>query len=82
MEFITQFIDSISSMLSAVWDFFSGLIDNFVQFFSYLEVAAKLAYNIVASLPPWLSAFALPTLLISIVFIILGRQTGGSKNDN
>lgn len=82
MDFIIDFIDSISSMLSTVWDFFTGLIDNFVQFFSYLGVAVKLAYNIVGSLPTWLSAFALPTVLISVVFIILGRETGGSKNDN
>lgn len=81
MEFITQFIDSISSMLSAVWDFFSGLIDNFIQLFEYIGVAAKLAYNLVGSLPSWLSAFGLATVLISVIFIILGRQTGGQKSE-
>lgn len=68
-------------MLTTVWDFFTGFIDNFIQLFKYLGVAAGLAYNLVGSLPTWLSAFGLATILISIIFIILGRETGGSKSD-
>lgn len=81
MQFIIDFIDSISSMISGVWDFFGGLIQNFIQFFQYLGTAAKLAYNLVGSLPMWLSAFGLATILISVVFMVLGRSTGGSKSD-
>ena len=81
MDFLIDFVDSISSMLGAVWDFFSGLIENFIQFFEYLGTAAALAYNLVASLPTWLSAFGLATVLISVIFIVLGRQTGGQKSD-
>lgn len=81
MQYILDFIDSISSMFSAVWDFFGGLIDNFIQFFEYIGTGAKLAYNLVNSLPTWLSAFGLATILISVIFMILGRETGGSKSD-
>lgn len=81
MDFLIDFVDSISSIFGAVWNFFTGLIDNFVQFFEYIGVAVKLCYNLVASLPTWLSAFALPTVLICTIFIILGRQTGGAKSD-
>ncbi len=81
MQFILDFIDSISSMFSAVWDFFGGLLDNFIQFFEYLGTAAKLAYNLVNSLPTWLSAFGLATVLISVIFMVLGRSTGGQKSE-
>ena len=81
MDFIIDFIDSISSMLGTAWDFLTGLVDNFIQLFEYLGVAAGLAYNLVGSLPTWLSAFGLATILISVIFMILGRQTGGSKSE-
>lgn len=81
MQFIVDFIDSISSMLQGVWDFFQGMISDAISFGKYLSVAAKLAYNLVASLPPWLSAFGAATVLISVLFLVLGRSTGGQKND-
>lgn len=81
MQFIIDFIDSISSMISGLWDFFGGLIQNFIQFFEYIGTAAKLAYNLVNSLPTWLSAFGLATVLISVIFMILGRSTGGQKSE-
>lgn len=68
-------------MISGVWDFFGGLIQNFIQFFEYLGTAAKLAYNLVNSLPTWLSAFGLATVLISVIFMVLGRSTGGQKSE-
>lgn len=81
MDFIIDFIDSITSIIGVVWNFFEGLIQNFITLFEYIGVAAGLCYNMIASLPDWLSAFALATVLISIIFIILGRETGGNKND-
>lgn len=68
-------------MLGVAWDFLQSLIDNFIQLFEYIGVAAGLCYNMIASLPTWLSSFALATILISIIFMILGRESGGSKND-
>lgn len=68
-------------MISGVWNFFGGLIQNFIQFFEYIGTAAKLAYNLVNSLPTWLSAFGLATVLISVIFMILGRSTGGQKSE-
>ena len=68
-------------MISGLWDFFGGLIQNFIQFFEYIGTAAKLAYNLVNSLPAWLSAFGLATVLISVIFMILGRSTGGQKSE-
>lgn len=81
MQFLIDFIDSISSMFQGIWDFVTGLIENFIQFFEYLGTAASLAYNLVGSLPTWLSAFGLATILISVIFMVLGRDTGGNKSD-
>ena len=68
-------------MFDTIYGFFSGFIDNLVQLFKYIGLAATTAYNLVASLPPWLQAFGTATVLVSVLFMILGRTTGGSKSE-
>lgn len=81
MEFIQDFINSLSEKVTAVFDFFENLLDNTLLLFEYIGVASKNAYALVDSLPTWLQAFGLITILVSILFTILGRTTGGAKND-
>ena len=45
----------------------------------YIGLASTTAYNLVASLPTWLQAFATATILVSILYLILGRETGGNS---
>lgn len=80
MQFITDFIDSISSMLQGVWDFFGGLINNIVMLGEYIGLASTTAYNLIASLPTWLQAIATATILIAILYMILGREAGGNSD--
>lgn len=81
MQFIQDFINSFSEKITAVFDFFENLIDNTVLLFEYIGVASNNAYALVDSLPDWLQAFGLITVLVSVLFTILGRSTGGAKND-
>lgn len=81
MQFITDFINSITDKIGAVFDFFESLIRNLLLMFDYIGLAATNAYALVDSLPDWLKAFGLVTVLVSILFTILGRSTGGAKND-
>lgn len=68
-------------MSVTVFDFFKQLISNLMMLFEYIGLAATTAYNLVASLPTWLQAFGTATILISILYLILGRSTGGDKSD-
>lgn len=79
MDFLTDFIDSISSIIQGVWNFFSGLVNNIVMLGKYIGLAASTAYNLIASLPTWLQAIATATILIAILFMILGREAGGDS---
>lgn len=69
-------LNAFDTVFGIVGDFFSSLF----QFVKYIGVGAGLAYNLVSSLPTWLQAFGTATVLISILYLILGRQTGGNKN--
>lgn len=81
MQFLIDFIDWIKNLIDTVVDFASGLIDNFVLLFKYIGIAAELAYKLVDTLPDWLKVFGTVTVVVSVVFMILGRETGGDKTD-
>lgn len=81
MEFFTNFIDWFKNIIDTVWGFLTGFIENLVLLFKYIGIAANLAYQLIAGLPDWLQVFGTVTILVSVIFMILGRETGGDKTD-
>lgn len=81
MEFFTNFIDWFKNIIDTVWGFLTGFIENLVLLFKYIGIAANLAYQLIAGLPDWLQVFGTVTILVSVIFMILGRDTGGDKTD-
>lgn len=81
MEFITNFIDWFKSLIDTVVEFFTGFVENLVLLFKYIGIAANLAYNLISGLPDWLQIFGTVTIVVSVIFMILGRDTGGDKTD-
>lgn len=81
MQFITDFIDWIKNLIDTVVDFFTGFIENLVLLFKYIGIAANMAYDLIAGLPDWLQIFGTVTIVVSVIFMILGRETGGDKSD-
>lgn len=78
-------------MLSAIVDGFKWLIDffetifevitNFISsllnLFGYISSATSLAYNLISTMPTWVSGFALITVSVLVLYMILGRRAGG-----
>lgn len=81
MEFFTNFIDWFKNIIDTVWGFLTGFIENLVLLFKYIGIASKMAYDLIAGLPDWLQVFGTVTILVSVIFMILGRETGGDKSD-
>ena len=46
--------------------------------FRYLAHIVQIAFTTIETLPSWISAFAVITLCISIIYFIVGRNTGKS----
>ncbi len=80
MEFLQNFIDGLVGVIEGVWNFFGGIINNLAMLVQYIGLAATTCYNLIASLPTWLQASATATILISILYMILGRTAGGSTD--
>lgn len=80
MQSIYDFISGLSNTIEAVWNFFGSIINNLKMLVQYIGLASTTAYNLVATLPTWLQALATATILISILYLILGRNTGGNSD--
>lgn len=79
MQYIINFIDWITNTITSLWDLLVGLIENLILLVEYIGIAAELAFNIIGTLPDWLQAFGFITITVSILYMILGRNTGGTK---
>lgn len=77
MKYIINFIDWIISTVETLWGFVTSLIDNTLKLFKYLGVVANIAKNAIATMPSWLQTFAFITVFIAVLYMILGRDSGG-----
>lgn len=76
MDYLTQFFEGISSAINTVVEFFQSFISNMRMFFDYLSIAKTTAQNLIATLPDWLQVFGTICILISVLYLILGRDEG------
>lgn len=79
MQFILDFIDFIVNTITTVWDFFMNIIKNITLMIEYLGIALEICYKAIASMPTWIQAFGTLTITISLLYMLVGRDTGGSK---
>ena len=79
MKWLVDALSWIVNLFKTIWSFFLGLIDNLIMLVGYIGDALRLAYNMVDSLPDWLKVFALLTLTVTVLYLVLGRNTGGSQ---
>lgn len=77
MQFLIDSFDFIVNTIKTVWDFFTSILTNTAKMLDYITVVANLAYSLIASLPLWLKSFATITIFISILYLILNRESGG-----
>lgn len=83
---MTGIINGIQEMIgffASLWDFIKmivGLVINLVKsLISLVEMLITTVANtttLIATLPPWLIAFATATLTVAVLYIILGRENG------
>lgn len=77
MQFLIDSFDFIVNTIKSVWDFFTSILTNTAKMLDYIKVVSDIAYSLIASLPSWLVSFATITIFISILYLILNRESGG-----
>lgn len=79
MEYILNFVDWMKNLFETIFGFFTGFLDKLTLAFQYIKLAGNVAYDMIDSLPDFLKVFATITIVISVLYIVLGRETGGVK---
>lgn len=75
LNFFDWLVDTISSLLEFLWTLIKGLI----QLISLIPTAVNLLTNSIGILPSLLVGFATATITISVIFVMVGRNTGGKN---
>lgn len=71
-KWIINFFKTIFSIISTIFE-------TIATAFNYMITIVQLSFTTIATLPTWLKAFAIITISISIVYFIIGRDTGKSE---
>lgn len=75
VDFFQWLMDIIMSLINLVISLFKGLI----QLISLIGPAVQSLTLSIGFLPSFLVAFATATITISVIFIIVGRNSGGKN---
>lgn len=75
----SNFFSSIWDVLSTVLSFFKSIIDGITNILKMAPQVINLTTSGFGYLPSTLATFAVLTLTITIIYLIVGRNTGGSE---
>lgn len=75
---MSQFFDYISGIIDKVSNFLQSFFESFLKFFKYLGFALTSAYQLVDTLPAFIKVFGTCTVIILVLYMVLGRSAGGS----
>lgn len=79
MDAVLDWFDWVSDVIESVFDWFTDFLENLMNLFDYLGQAVELTGSLIAAFPPWLQIFGTITITVSVIYIILGRSSGGKK---
>lgn len=65
-------------VITKLFDILMSVFETIGMVFRYLITIVDIAFDTIATLPAWLSGFAVITVSLSIAYIIIGRNAGKS----
>lgn len=66
------------NFFKTIFGLVNTIINTIISVFTYLITIVRLAFNTLYTLPGWVLAFGVITISISIIYFIMGRDTGKS----
>lgn len=77
INFLSSIFDSITSFFQQIADLIQHFISDIVTFFGYLKIVPSLVQKFTSFVPAPYLIFISITVTVSIVYLIVGRSTGG-----
>lgn len=79
MKAIIQYFSNIWYFITTIAKFIWHTISNIGTFIEYANMINNIALDFINTFPVYIQYFALITLLVSIIFVLLGRSGGKSQ---
>lgn len=81
MESITEAIENLIEFIETIWELIGNILSGITVAFDILARIITLAYEFIATTPAYIQAFMIMTIVVSVVYFIVGRSTGKSDNE-
>lgn len=78
MKGVINGVKWIIDFFKTIFSIISNIIKGIGTAFTYLITIVQIALNVLSTLPTWLISFGMITISISIIYFIIGRNTGKS----
>lgn len=76
MKFIVNTFKTLIDIIKLLFDVIMGIFSTIAMVFKYLITIVQLVFNVIATFPDWLKAFAIVTMAICVSYFIIGRDSG------
>lgn len=77
LETIQNFFDWIVNIVTTVFNFFGSVVSGLWNIAKSIPLVIDMLTSSIGYLPSTIAAFALITITISVVYLLVGRNTGG-----
>lgn len=79
MEAIVDAIDTLINFIETIWEFIQNIFSAITVAFDIIGRVITMAFEFILTMPAFISGFAILTIIISIVYFIIGREAGKSE---
>ncbi len=76
MEALLDGMQWLIDSLTQFWNLLMSFLESIILSFRYIAIVRDIALDAITTLPSWLLSFATITLIISVVYLVVGRETG------
>lgn len=77
LETLTNFFDWLVGIVTTLFDFLGSIIAGLINIVTSIPLVIDMLTKSIGYLPSTIAAFATITITISVVYLIVGRNTGG-----
>lgn len=70
-------LETIKNILQSIADFIGSIVTGLSKIIDLIPIAVSYLTNGIGLMPSWLIGIATLTVMLTIIFIIIGRNAGG-----
>lgn len=81
MDAIIKAINNLIENIQSIWEFIQNIFSGLTVAFDILGRIITMAIEFLLTWPAYIQAFAVVTIIISVVFFLVGRTSGKSDTN-